>query len=185
LFDCARGNGFLNINLLHDFSQLGHEAKEVKKANKLASQIHNAGNNAGMLAKMVHSLAKAKFFPELFKNKTQINEILTPEKIEELHPESAFSMVQAQMLCEVFYKKSLIEEEKIASLKEVCKHKQTGYISQMQEDVARLNLATLSEVFHEFSLYSVAGIRDVDLFFQNVENCMCRFFFVHMDMRCI
>ena len=118
---------------------------------------------------MVHSLAKAKFFPELFKNKTQINEILTPEKIEELHPESAFSMVQAQMLCEVFYKKSLIEEEKIASLKEVCKHKQTGHISQMQEDVARLNLATLSEVFHEFSLYSVAGIRDVDLFFQNAE----------------
>ena len=169
---------FINFNVLsssttlHALSKMGHCASEIsydlkesteKLVQKSKSLLHYS--DSGIIARFTHSLAKMERFDELFKMKTSLHAALTTEKIDDLSSNSAFSLLQSQMICDKIYGEKLFGEEQIRDISNKYLPKETP-ISQLQESVTRSLRKDCTT--KEVSVYTIEGksIRDIDLCYE-------------------
>lgn len=103
---------------MHGFAFMGYGdfIKPVarKLAKKAAEKISFMDERA--IASLTHSLAKMEMFEELFEIKDQVISALTPERISNLSSESAHSLLQADMICDLIYGEKFLSEEEFASI---------------------------------------------------------------------
>ena len=103
---------------MHGFAFMGYgdfiKPEARKLAKKAAEKISFMDERA--IASLTHSLAKMEMFEELFEIKDQIISALTPERITNLSSESAHSLLQADMICDLIYGEKFLSEEEFASI---------------------------------------------------------------------
>lgn len=160
---------------LHAFAQLGYgEAELGHSVKKLITHAKNpsakkpiANFDGREISTLIHSLAKMEMFDELFNPNLcdQINATFTTNTISNLTPESAFSLLQAQMICDLVLGEKFFDESTALAISKKCKN-ETHKISQLQQLVAKQ--LPKNNVTQEYPLYKIseASLRDVDIFYK-------------------
>ena len=158
---------------LHAFAQLGygeedlgHSVKNLISSAKRPSSKKLISNFDGReISTLIHSLAKMEMFDELFNPdlRSQINATFTTKTITDLSPESAFSLLQAQMICDLILGDRFFADTTSSAISKNCKN-ETAKISQLQQKVAN----HLPKNQLEYPLYKISetSLRDVDIFYK-------------------
>lgn len=155
-------NNFRNLEpaiALHAFAQMGFVDENIEEDAKefFRKLIKQAKKETPLLderavAGLVHSLAKMEMFDELFEIKEQITSALSAEKIENLSSESAFSLLQSQMICDLIYGEKFYPKE--------------NEISDLQKIIT--NFLPQEKILSEQAVYDVGNrsIRNIDISYQ-------------------
>jgi len=179
-------NNFRNLEpaiALHAFAQMGFADENIEEDAKefFRKLIKQAKKETPLLderavAGLVHSLAKMEMFDELFEIKEQITSAISAEKIENLSSESAFSLLQSQMICHLIYGEKFFDEEKIRHISRKF-HPKEDEISDLQKLIT--NSLPKENIRSEQSVYDVGdrSIRNIDISYQ-IGN---RVFFIEVD----
>ena len=179
-------NNFRNLEpaiALHAFAQMGFVDENIEEDAKefFRKLIKQAKKEAPLLderavAGLVHSLARMEMFDELFEIKEQITSALSAEKVENLSSESAFSLLQSQMICDLIYGEKFFDEEKIRHISRKF-HPKEDEISDLQKLIT--NFLPQEKILSEQAVYDVGNrsIRNIDISYQ-IGN---RVFFIEVD----
>ncbi len=179
------------IAFLYSMSQFGYDFRNDQTLPVISRMIEDVSKNIDGLegfeiASFLHACAKMEMFENIFENNPDlprvINSILTPQKIAKLSSKSAFSLMQAQMLCQV-YRGKMILSDNVSSL--VCDKyvpvKNT--VSKIQKKIADTLKKMNAEVGMEESLFEINGksVRDVDIVCTVRNGSEIKRFFIEID----
>ncbi len=156
------------IIALHAFAQMGYVSEEGIIGKTTDTLVKNLIKNNKLLeidskgvATLVHSLAVMGSFSNL-KEITEYQSLLTEEKILELSPESAFSLLQTQMIYDLYDCGTLFDQER---LQKICNKsaKSDNAISNLQKSVARSLIKSQTNL--ETNIYQINDIklRNIDI----------------------
>jgi ankyrin repeat protein len=162
--------------LLNLLVKLGYDANHnefnstlVKISQSIRKEI--ASCNEAQIASLIHSLVKMEMFDELFVEKDgqqilqqQIANFFTPEKIANLSSDSAFSLLQAYMYCDLLRNVKLCEEAIINTIADKYPPKENK-TSNLQRKVAKALIEIGCQVEEEYPVYKIKdkAVRCVDM----------------------
>ena len=161
---------------LHGMSFLGYKSdnvsgnaqdylqKLVKRCTKTFPTM-----NARAKATFIHSLARMEMTDVLMNMKDQLNEKVG-ESLSELSSDSAYSILQSYMFCDLIEEDALLENGLCQNLAQIARPSAETHYSSLQKQV-RQNLTASARFQEEYPLYEVYGttIRPLDFLITNGE----------------
>lgn len=161
---------------LHGMSFLGYKAdncsgsaKEYMHMLVKSCKKNFPDMNARGKATFIHSLARMEMTDILIGMKDQLNEKIG-ESLAELSSDSAYSILQARMFCDLIEQDPMIHDGLCQNLSKLARCSAETYASSLQKKV-RQNLPSELQFQEEYPLYQVYGttIRPLDFLITNGE----------------